>query len=84
MSKITKSWKTLTEAQMLGWDHLAEHTSGQSVFGQAAQISAQGTNAVQIMTKKRRNALKTINLLNIYSGDKMLIFNGFVLCFDGC
>ena len=26
MSKITKSWKTLTEAQMLGWDHLAEHT----------------------------------------------------------
>ena len=39
MSKITKSWKTLTEAQMLGWDHLAEHTSGQSVFGQAAQIS---------------------------------------------
>ena len=39
MSKITKSWKTLTEAQMLGWDHLAEHTSGQSVFGQTAQIS---------------------------------------------
>ena len=39
MSKITKSWKTLTEAQMLGWDHLAEHTSGQSVFGLAAQIS---------------------------------------------
>ena len=34
MSKITKSWKTLTEAQMLGWDHLAEHTSGQSVFVQ--------------------------------------------------
>lgn len=39
MSKITKSWKNLTEAQMLGWDHLAEHTSGKSVFGQAAQIS---------------------------------------------
>lgn len=39
VSKITKPWKTLTEAQMLGWDHLAEHTSGKSVFGQAAQIS---------------------------------------------
>jgi len=39
MSKITKSWKLLTPSQMLGWDHLAEHTSGQSVFGQAAQIS---------------------------------------------
>ena len=39
MSKITKSWKTLTPSQMLAWDHLAEHTSGQSVFGQAAQLS---------------------------------------------
>ena len=46
--------------------------------------TAQGTNAVQIMTKKRRNALKTIKLLNICSGDKMLIFNGFVLYFDVC
>lgn len=36
------------------------------------------------MTKKRKNALKTIKLLNICSGDKMLIFNGFVLYFDGC
>ena len=25
-----------------------------------------------------------IKLLNICSGDKMLIFNGFVLYFDGC
>lgn len=46
--------------------------------------TAQGTNAVQIKTKKRRNALKTIKLLNICSGDKMLIFNGFVLYFDVC
>ncbi|MGN1221170.1 MAG: hypothetical protein ACI4TU_09535 [Candidatus Cryptobacteroides sp.] len=51
MSKITKSWKTLTEAQMLGWGHLAEHTSGQSVFGQAAKIKlvdTPSTTAVDI------------------------------------
>ena len=39
MSKITKSYKTLTDAQMRDWENLAEHTSGQSVFGQAAQMS---------------------------------------------
>ena len=39
MSKITKSYKTLTDAQMLAWERLAQHTSGQSVFGQAAQLS---------------------------------------------
>lgn len=39
MSKITKSWKTLSAEQMHGWDHLAEHVSGQSVFGLAAHIS---------------------------------------------
>jgi hypothetical protein len=39
MSKITKSWKTLTDAQRLAWDHLAEHSAGESVFGQSAEIS---------------------------------------------
>lgn len=39
MSKITKSYKTLTAAQMLEWERLAEHTSGASVFGQKAQLS---------------------------------------------
>ena len=39
LSKITKSYKTLTNDQMLEWERLAEHTSGQSVFGQKAQMS---------------------------------------------
>ena len=39
LSKITKSYKTLTNDQMLDWERLAEHTSGQSVFGQKAQMS---------------------------------------------
>lgn len=39
MSKISKSWKLLTNEQMREWDRLAEHTSGQSVFGQKAELT---------------------------------------------
>ena len=39
MGKITKSYKNLSAAQMQAWENLAQHTSGQSVFGQAAQLS---------------------------------------------
>ena len=40
ISKITKSYKTLTQEQMNAWEKLAQHTSGQSVLGQKAQLSA--------------------------------------------
>ena len=39
MSKISKSWKLLSTDQMREWDRLAEHASGQSAFGQKAEIS---------------------------------------------
>lgn len=39
MSKISKSWKLLTNEQMQEWDRLAVHTSGQSAFGQKAELS---------------------------------------------
>ena len=39
MSKITKSYKTLTAAQMQAWENLAQHCSGASVFGQKAELS---------------------------------------------
>lgn len=39
MGIITKSYKNLSTAQMQAWENLAQHTSGQSVFGQAAQMS---------------------------------------------
>ena len=39
MSKITKSYKKLTDQQMLEWERLAEHTSRQSVLGQKDQLS---------------------------------------------
>jgi hypothetical protein len=39
LKKITKTWPTLTDQQRLDWERLAEHTSGQSVFGQKAQLT---------------------------------------------
>lgn len=39
MSKITKSYKTLTAEQMQAWENLAKYTSGQSVLGQRAELS---------------------------------------------
>ena len=39
MSKITKSYKTLTAEQMRAWENLAQHCSGASVFGQKAELS---------------------------------------------
>ena len=39
LKKISKSWKELTSVQMADWDRLAEHESGESSFGQKAEIS---------------------------------------------
>jgi hypothetical protein len=39
MSKISKSWKLLTNEQMREWDRLAEHASSASVLGQKTEIS---------------------------------------------
>ena len=39
MSKISKSWKQLTNEQMRDWDRLAEHASSASVLGQKTEIS---------------------------------------------
>ncbi len=40
LTKITRSYKLLTDDQMLGWERLAGHCTGQSVFGQKAKLSA--------------------------------------------
>ena len=39
MSKISKSWKLLTNEQMREWGRLAEHASSASVLGQKTEIS---------------------------------------------
>ncbi len=58
MSKITKSYKTLTAAQMQAWENLAQHCSGASVFGQKAELS--GINLYVRLNANRVMAGETI------------------------
>lgn len=39
LSKITKSYKNLSDSQMQEWERLAKQTNGVSVFGQKAELS---------------------------------------------
>ncbi|MBR5677820.1 MAG: hypothetical protein IKX20_06755 [Paludibacteraceae bacterium] len=39
LTKISKSYKLLSDSQMREWERLAEHCSGASVFGQKAQLT---------------------------------------------
>ena len=39
LTKISKSYKLLSDSQMLEWERLAEHCSGASVFGQKAKLT---------------------------------------------
>ena len=58
LTKITKSYKLLSDSQMLDWERLAEHCSGASVFGQKALIS--GMNLYVRLNANRVMAGETI------------------------
>ena len=58
MKKITQSYKLLTDQQMRDWERLAEHCSGESVFGQKAQLS--GINIYVRLNVNRVMAGETI------------------------
>ena len=58
LKKIAKSWQQLTSDQMHDWDRLAEQNSGQSVFGQKAEIS--GLNLFVRLNANRAMAGETL------------------------
>ena len=60
MSKITKSYKTLTAVQMQAWENLAKHCSGASVFGQKAELSG-------------INLYVRLNVNRVMAGESMLV-----------
>lgn len=59
-SKINKSYKLLSDAQMRAWENLAEHASGQSVFGQKAKLT--GANLYLRLNSNRVMAGETMLL----------------------
>ena len=60
MSKITKSYKNLTAAQMQEWERLAEHASGTSIFGQKAELSG-------------INLYVRLNVNRVMAGEEMIV-----------
>ena len=58
LKKITKTWPLLTDQQRLDWERLAEHASGNSVFGQKAKLS--GINLFVRLNSNRQMAGEAI------------------------
>ena len=90
MSKITKSYKTLTAAQMQAWENLAQHCSGASVFGQKAELSGINLyvrlNANRVMAGESivadaplgQVAVPNVSYENVSVTPQLIVFGGIV------
>ncbi len=90
MSKITKSYKTLTAAQMQAWENLAQHCSGASVFGQKAELSGINLyvrlNANRVMAGEAivadaplgQVAVPNVSYENVSVTPQLIVFGGIV------
>ena len=90
MSKITKSYKTLTAAQMQAWENLAQHCSGASVFGQKAELSGINLyvrlNANRVMAGEAivadapvgQVAVPNVEYSNVSVTPQLIVFGGIV------
>ena len=90
MSKITKSYKTLTAEQMQAWDNLAQHCSGTSVFGQKAELSGINLyvrlNANRVMAGEAivadaplgQVAVPNVSYENVSVTPQLIVFGGIV------
>ncbi len=58
LASISRAYKSLSDDQMKGWEQLAAHASGKSVFGQKAQIS--GFNQYVRLNSNRLMAGETL------------------------
>ena len=88
LSKITKSYKTLTDSQMKEWERLAQHSVGASVFGQKAQISGINLyvrlNANRVMAGETmisdapvaQVAVPNVSYSNVIVTPQLVIFGG--------
>ena len=90
MSKITKSYKTLTAEQMQAWENLAQHCSGASVFGQKAELSGINLyvrlNANRVMAGESivadaplgQVAVPNVSYENVSVTPQLIVFGGIV------
>ena len=88
LSKITKSYRLLSESQMQEWDRLAEHASGKSVLGQKAQLT--GINLFVRLNANRRmvgeslimdapasiNSVPNVDYTQVWATPSVITFKG--------
>ena len=90
LTKISKSYKLLSDSQMLEWERLAEHCSGASVFGQKAKLTGANLyvrlNANRVMAGEAiisdapasQVAVPNVSYSQVAITPQLIIFGGIV------
>ena len=68
LSKISRSYKQLSDSQMKGWETLAGHLKGISTFGKAAELTAHNAY-VRINTNRILAGLPALESAPVYTSD---------------
>ena len=91
LKKISKSWVLLSDEERAEWDSLAEHASGSSVFGQAAQLSGMNLyvrlNANRVMAGEAvlssapagQVAVPNVSYSSVSVTPQLVVFGGIAL-----
>lgn len=90
LTKISKSYKLLSDSQMLEWERLAEHCSGASVFGQKAKLTGANLyvrlNAYRVMAGEAiisdapasQVAVPNVSYSQVAITPQLIVFGGIV------
>ena len=89
ISRISKSFKSLSDAEQKSWENLAEHVSGKSVFGQKAKLSGSNlfvklnanrayTGEAELLTVAPANlvAIPTVEFEDYCISEDLILFSG--------
>lgn len=68
LSRISRSYKQLSDSQMKGWETLAGHLKGISTFGKAAELTAHNAY-VRINTNRVLAGLPALKSAPVYTSD---------------
>ena len=68
LSRISRSYRQLSDSQMKGWETLSEHMKGISTFGDAAKMTAHNA-FVRINTNRALAGMPALSTASVYTSD---------------
>ncbi len=68
LSRISRSYRQLSDSQMKGWETLSEHMKGISTFGEAAKMTAHNA-FVRINTNRALAGMPALSNAPVYTSD---------------